>query len=172
MSRFLIELLSLAEPPKRKDALAPLYIYTLVKNSKVDVGTCQQFALRCKSRLIASNPSRLVIKKLQGCSYEYLVNHFFMLLVKIIEENVSSRSIITADYLIDVIEHVISKTIPYISPPATFVSPNTNTIFLSICQLGLVVDMTLGVRRALRETIVPCNIAKLPQAFRSPKYAI
>eukprot|EP00826_Nyctotherus_ovalis_P012355 TRINITY_DN1325_c0_g1_i10.p1 TRINITY_DN1325_c0_g1~~TRINITY_DN1325_c0_g1_i10.p1 ORF type:complete len:324 (-),score=10.85 TRINITY_DN1325_c0_g1_i10:140-1111(-) len=166
MSRFLIELLSLAEPPKHKDALAPLYIA-----SEIDVNTCQQYALRCKDRLITSNPSRLVIKKLQECSYEYLANKFFMPLVKRIGRNVSSWPLITANYLMDVIEHVISSSVSHVSPPPTTLVPSkTKTIGWPICQSELVMEMALGIQRALRKTVTPFNMMGLPQIFRTLQY--
>lgn len=98
-SCFLMELLSLADDSELKGDMAPL---------------CRQYVSR--DRLIFSNPSSLIMKRIENCCFDYLSKNFFITAGRMIRANVNPSSSINKEFLLDLFEHVIQLTIPLVVP--------------------------------------------------------
>lgn len=159
-SGFLIELLGLTEIPKHKNPVVPRHIYSLVKDSDIDINTCKQYALKCKDRLLSSYPSRIVMKQLQSSNFEYLASEFFSGIIKIIEKSIACASKITAGFLLDVFEEVIQKDVSFASySPLVF---NISEVPNPILQLVLTGRKRAGIEGITGHMMLSLDHARIP----------
>jgi len=172
-SCFLIELLSLADESELKNDIAPLYIFRFVKDSKINIDLCRQYALKCKDRLIFSNPSRLIMKRIENCCFDYLSKDFFTTAVRMIHKNVTSSSSISKDYLLDLFEHVIQLTPPTITSKSTMTSSAKQCRYPRYTfQPPLIIRRTMEIEQEHRLYRIPNHYVDVPIVLKVPKYML
>ena len=105
---FALELLKLTNAPPQKNIIVPVYVYKRVINSGVTQELCLNYLEMVKVKLLAEHPSRRELQALHDYTYQMMSTQFFERLIAVVKQNVEYDSIISDEYMLDMIERAIS----------------------------------------------------------------
>lgn len=176
MCIYTIMLIKLPQTPPQKNDMVPLYIYLYLKEIKVTKEMCLSHIEELLNKLSKRFPLKNQISALKKYTYETLSGSFFPALANIIRSNVSASSVITDEFLFDLINKAFELK--------AFKKPNTSTIPMPSSNFRIPLDSSPQLANSfiskesqgnISNPILcynPCLQTFNPQPFLQPNFPV
>lgn len=138
ITRFIIEILSLAQVPDKRNPIVPYYICLYIREKGITRAQCEEYFMSLKTQFLALYKYHHTLQLLQPYSYENLTTEFFDKVVSIIKEEVTVQTPVTDDLLLNVFEralHLKSAPSSQLFTPTIKTAPYTPSLQLGTCPV-------------------------------------